>query len=49
VVEGLEAYWIARPTIEFLMLTGAIAEGYGVHDTSDPEWGRLLARMVLSM
>jgi len=45
-----EVFWTARPTISFLELIGAMVEGYVQRDQPmDPEWGRLLAQMVLSM
>ena len=45
-----ELFWIARPTITFLELTGAMVEGWVQRDQPmDPEWGRLFAQMVLSM
>ena len=45
-----ELFWIARPTISFLELTGAMVEGWVQRDQPmDPVWGRHFAQMVLSM
>ncbi|MFC9552746.1 plasmid pRiA4b ORF-3 family protein [Rhodococcus sp. NPDC056960] len=50
VVGREELFWIARPTITFLELIGAMVEGYRQRDQPmDPQWGRLFAQMVLSM
>ncbi|MFZ2176344.1 MAG: plasmid pRiA4b ORF-3 family protein [Rhodococcus sp. (in: high G+C Gram-positive bacteria)] len=49
-ITAREATWVASPTVEYIEMVGAIVRNYRTPDVpTDPDWGRVFAKMVLSM